>query len=161
MSTTQRTARFRCGNGASSFPASSVVTKYGKSRSTKSPNGLSCMLAPPGRHNAATAPSARAAPQRAPLSERLTPLPTTASPSHHGHDLGCAPRQPALPLLAREPAIRLGHVGDLHLRAVVEDLLRLAGAQGDDAEQHRLGELGRVVERRARGAFALAGVGPV
>src|SRR5215213_5516825 len=161
MSTTQRTARFRCGNAAPSFPASSVVTTNGKPGSTKLPTLSSCAVASPIRHSAATAPTARAAPQRAPLTlRRMLPI-TRSSPAHHGNGLRRTPRLPALTVLAREPAIRLGHVGDLHLRAVVEDLLRLAGTQRDDAEEHRLGELGRVLELRAGLSFALARVRPV
>src|SRR5215207_5652529 len=161
MSTTQRTARFRCGNAAPSFPASSVVTTNGKPGSTKLPTLSSWAVASPVRQSAATAPTARAAPQRAPLTvRRMLPI-TRSSPAHHRNDLRRAPWLPTLTVLAREPAIRLGHVGHLHLRAVVEDLLRLAGAQRDDAEEHRLGELRRVVEGRAGLSFALARVGPI
>src|SRR5215208_4427299 len=161
MSTTQRTTRFRCGNAAPSFPASSVVTKNGKFGSTKGPTRSCCSRAVPGRDSAMTAPTARAAPQRAPLSERRTRIVTRGSPAHHRHGLRGAPRLPALTILAREPAIRLRHVRHLHLGAVVEDLLRLTRAQCDDAEEHRLGELCRILEWRAHRALALARVGPV
>src|SRR5215207_552237 len=147
MSTTQRTARFRCGNAGPSLPASRVVTTNGKPDSTKLPGGSSCGVALPIRHSAATAPIARAAPQRAPLSECRMRTFTRRLSAHHGYDLRCAPRLPPLTVFAREILVDLGRVGDLHLRAVVQDLARLAGTQRDDAEQHRLGELRRVVER--------------
>src|SRR5215203_3001037 len=146
MTTTHRTARLRCGKAAPSFPASSVVTTNGKPGSTNGPTRSCCSRAVPGRDSAMTAPSARAAPQRAPLSERLIDQITRRSSAHHGHGLRRAPWLPALTVLAREPAVRLGHVGHLHLRTIVEDLLRLARAERDDTEEHRLGELGRVVE---------------
>ena len=119
----QRTARFRCGNASPSLPASSVVTKYGKPGSTNGPNFGSWLLALPSRVSVATAPSARAAPQRAPLSVRRTAFVTAPSPTHDGHRLRRAPRLPPLPVLARQALVRVGDVRDLHVRAVVEDLL--------------------------------------
>src|SRR3982751_346673 len=168
MSTTQRTARLRAGNAPPAVPASSVETMNGKPGSTKLPTSSVVSMAtgptsvPAARrlvvHDAATA---SAAPARAPASGRRNRQIRRRSTTDDRHGLRCVPRLPALAILARQPPVHLGRIGDLHLRAIVENFPRLTGAQRHDAEQHRLGQLGRVLERRACGAFALARVRPV
>src|SRR4051812_34967516 len=165
MSTTQRTARLWAGKAPPGTPASSVETMNGNPGSTKGPTASVVSVAT-GRVSVRTAPkpvvhdaaTASAAPARAPASERRI---NRRSTTDDGHGLRRAPRLPALAILTRQPPIDLGCVGDLHLRAVVENLPRLAGAERNDAEQHRLRQLRRILERRAGRAFALARVAPV
>src|SRR5436190_2633511 len=170
MSTTQRTARLRAGNAPPVTPASRVETMNGKPGSTKGPTAsvVSAIALPPvaaadaaRRFVARVAATARAHTASAPATGRRARANNPRSTTDDGHGFRRAPRLPALAILARQPPIDLGCVGDLHLRAVVEDLPRLAGAQRDDAEQHRLRQLRRILERRAGGAFALARIAPV
>src|SRR6185369_2526038 len=167
MSTTQRTARLRAGKAPPVCAASSVETMNGKPGSTKGPTAS--VVSGRDRASATAARSfvtlvvaaASAHMASAPASGRRARAIKRRSATDDGHGLRRAPGLPALAILARQPPIDLGCVGDLHLGAVVEDLPRLAGAQRDDAEQHRLRQLRRILERRAGGAFALAGIAPV
>src|SRR4051812_10793978 len=96
----------------------------GKPGSTKGAKGSS-HAALPTFHAVATASTA---PQRAPASVRLIVRFTNRSATDPRHGLRRAPRLPSLPILARQPPVGFRHVGHLHLRTVIQDLLRLAGA---------------------------------
>ena len=66
---------------------------------------------------------------------------------------------PALAVLAAQIVVGLQDVGNTHVGTVVVDLF--SGAQGDDAEEHDLGETGGVLERTGGFHFTLGGVHPV
>ena len=58
-----------------------------------------------------------------------------------------------------EKRVGFGSVGRLHVGGI--PVQQFAAAQGDAAEQHRLGQLGTVSEVRARRRPAFAGIKPV
>src|SRR5712691_9044901 len=86
-----------------------------------------------------------------PVERRQCALPMSATSSH----LYC----PALAVFAAQIVVGLQGVGNAHLGAIVVDLF--SGAQGDDAEEHDLGETGGVLERTGGFHFTLGGVHPV
>ena len=75
-----------------------------------------------------------------------------------GH-LGTTTEIPSLSVLPAQELLGLRSVGDLQVRRVVLDLL--AGIECHHAEQHHLGELGRVGKRRRRLLAAADRVDPV
>jgi len=66
---------------------------------------------------------------------------------------------PALAIVSAQIVVGLQHIGNAHVGAVVVDLF--SSAQGDDAQEHDLGETGRVLEGTTSFHLALGGIDPV
>ncbi len=62
-------------------------------------------------------------------------------------------------VVAAQVVVSSENVGDAHVGAVVVDLF--SGVEGDDAEEHDLGEAGSIVEGAGSFGFTLGGVDPV